>query len=408
LTVSAYLYTILNISLTFTCYANWVVMRMSFKRVFFPIISVTLILCLLSGAGCDLITDSSESSENGEQTSETDDGGISIPIDPDWQLPTSDGQSQATSIAEVVARVKPSVVAINTEVVQFDVFNRAYTTQGAGSGWIISEEGIIVTNYHVVEDAETITVTLDDGQTFPVDLDSMATDPLTDLAVLKIEADDLPAVTIGDSSELRLGDWVVAIGNSLGEGIRVTQGIVSRQDVTIQIEGGILAGIIETDAAINPGNSGGPLLNLAGEVIGITNAKAWDADIGIEGVGYAISTETAMSIIESLVVQGYFIRPWLGVDTVTVTPAIAFWNSLSRDSGVVISYVYPDSPAANAGFQVRDIIVRFNGVGVTTAYEVEQGQYNSEVGDAVEIVYWRGDTRHTTQATLIESPPPED
>jgi serine protease Do len=380
-----------------------VVMRMSLKRIFFSVISVILVLCLLSGVGCDLISKSSGTSE--EETT-SGDNSIVIPIDPDWQLPVSDGQSQATSIAEVVARVKPSVVAINTEVVQFDVFNRAYTTSGAGSGWIISEGGIIVTNYHVVEDAETITVTLDDGRTFPVDMDSLATDPLTDLAVLKIEADNLPAVTIGDSSRLRIGDWVVAIGNSLGEGTRATQGIVSRQDVTIQIEGGILTGIIETDAAINPGNSGGPLLNLAGEVVGITNAKAWDANIGIEGVGYAISTETAMPIIQSLIVQGYVTRPWLGVDTVTVTPAIAFWNRLSRDSGVVISYVYPGSPAEEAGLEVRDIIVRFDGVDVTTAYEVEQGQYASEVGDTIEIVYWRGDTKHTTHATLIESPPP--
>jgi serine protease Do len=379
------------------------VMRMSLKRIFFSVISVILVLCLLSGVGCDLISDSSGTSE--EETP-SGDNSIVIPIDPDWQLPVLNDQSQATSIAEVVAIVKPSVVAINTEVVQFDVFDRAYTTQGAGSGWIISEDGIIVTNYHVVEDAETITVTLDDGRTFPADMDSIATDPLTDLAVLKIEADNLPAVTIGDSSKLRIGDWVVAIGNSLGEGIRATQGIVSRQDVTIQIEGGTLTGIIETDAAINPGNSGGPLLNLAGEVVGITNAKAWDANIGIEGVGYAISTETAMPIIQSLIVQGYVIRPWLGVDTVTVTPAIAFWNRLSRDSGVVISYVYPGSPAEDAGLEVRDIIVSFDGVDVTTAYEVEQAQYASEVGDTIEIVYWRGDTRHTTHATLIESPPP--
>jgi len=379
---------------------------MNFRRIFFPVISVVLVLFLLSGVGCDLISESPESSENGEQTSETDNGIIVIPIDPNWQMSSSDGQSQATSIADVVARVKPSVVAINTEVVQFDVFDRAYTTPASGSGWIISEDGIIVTNYHVIEKAQTITVTLDDGRTFPADLSSMAIDPLTDLAVLKIEADNLPAVTVGDSSKLRIGDWVIAIGNSLGEGIRATQGIVSRQDVTIQIEGSILTGIIETDAAINPGNSGGPLLNLAGEVIGITNAKAWDANLGIEGVGYAISTTTAMPVIQSLIVQGYVIRPWLGVDTVTVTPAIAFWNRLSRDSGVVISYVYPGSPAENAGLEMRDIIVRFGGIDVTTAYEVEQGQYTSEVGETVEIVYWRDDTRYTTQATLIESPPP--
>lgn len=379
---------------------------MRVRRVFLPIILVTLILFLLSGAACNLLSDAGETLQDDLTSSNGED--ITV-IDPDWQAPSLDGQfGVLPSIADVVAMVKPAVVAINTEMVQYDVFNRAYTTAGAGSGWIISEDGIIVTNYHVIEGAQTITVTLDDGRTFSVDLDKVATDPLTDLAVLKIDADNLPTVAIGDSDELRIGDWVVPIGNSLGEGIRATQGIVSRKDISIQIEGSTLTGIIETDAAINPGNSGGPLVNTAGEVVGITNAKAWDADLGIEGVGYAISTRTAMPVIQSLITQGYVIRPWLGIDTVTVTPALAYWNRLSRDSGVVISYVYPGSPADEAGLEARDIIVRFDGVDVTTAYEVEQGQYTSEAGETVTIAYWRGNSMYTTQATLIESPPPGD
>ena len=163
-------------------------------------------------------------------------------------------------------------------------------------------------------------------------MSTVAIDIQTDLAVLKVDVDELlPAVAVGDSGKLRIGDWVVAIGNSLGFGTRATQGIVSRQDVTIQIKDGILTGIIETDAAINLGNSGGPLLNLAGEVIGITNAKAWDTTQAIEGVGYAISTTTAMPIIQELINNGYVVRPWLGVGTETVTPTHVFWYRLSVD-----------------------------------------------------------------------------
>ncbi|GAH87964.1 unnamed protein product, partial [marine sediment metagenome] len=126
------------------------------------------------------------------------------------------------SIADVVAKVKPSVVAINTEVITYDIFNQPFTQEGAGSGWIIDEDGLIVTNNHVVEGAKSITVTLDNGETWLVDMNAVATDRLTDLAVLKIDAENLPAITIGDSSKLRVGDWVIAIGNALGEGISAT------------------------------------------------------------------------------------------------------------------------------------------------------------------------------------------
>ncbi len=373
---------------------------MSVRRIFFPIISVVLVLCLLSGVGCDLITDSPESSE--EEIASSGDNGIT-PISPDWEGPSLNGQSQTLArIADVVAMVKPSVVAITVEIVSF-----GFTEQGGGSGWIIDESGIIVTNAHVVSQANSITVTLDDGRVIPVDMSTVAIDIQTDLAVLKVDVDELlPAVAVGDSGKLRIGDWVVAIGNSLGFGTRATQGIVSRQDVTIQIKDGILTGIIETDAAINLGNSGGPLLNLAGEVIGITNAKAWDTTQAIEGVGYAISTTTAMPIIQELINNGYVVRPWLGVGTETVTPTHVFWYRLSVDEGVRITSVAPGSPADVAGLQQGDVVVSFGGVEVTTDYQMVRAIHTAEIGETVEIVYWRGDTRYTTRATLIESPPP--
>ena len=309
------------------------------------------------------------------------------------------------SIADVVALVKPSVVAINTQVLTRDFFNRPFTQEGAGSGWILDENGIIVTNNHVVEGANTITVTLDDGRTFTVDNGSVRTDPLNDLATLKIDAQNLPALKVGDSFKLRVGDWVVAIGNALGQGIRATVGIVSRQGVSIQVsQSQTLYDLLETNAAINPGNSGGPLVNLAGEVIGITSAKI--ATVGVEGMGYAISTETAMPIIQQLVTNGYVIRPWLGIVLYTVNQAVAQQLNLSVDKGVVLTQVSPNSPADQAGLEQWDVIVGVDGKEINTADELVQVIRSSQIGQSLKITYWRGDSQNTTEAVLTESPPP--
>ena len=309
------------------------------------------------------------------------------------------------SIADVVALVKPSVVAINTQVLTRDFFNRPFTQEGAGSGWILDENGIIVTNNHVVEGANTITVTLDDGRTFTVDNGSVRTDPLNDLATLKIDAQNLPALKVGDSFKMRIGDWVVAIGNALGQGIRATVGIVSRQGVSIQVsQSQTLYDLLETNAAINPGNSGGPLVNLAGEVIGITSAKI--ATVGVEGMGYAISTETAMPIIQQLVANGYVIRPWLGIVLYTVNQSVAQQLNLSVDKGVVLTQVSPNSPAAKAGLEQWDVIVGVDGKEINTADELVQVIRSSQIGQSLKIIYWRGDSQNTTEAVLTESPPP--
>jgi serine protease Do len=203
-------------------------------------------------------------------------------------------------IAEVVASVKPSVVAIDIEY-SYYFWGHVYTEEGSGSGWIIDESGIIVTNYHVIEGADTISVTLDDGRTFEVDPDTVAYDPADDLAILKIDASNLPAAKFGDSSTLRVGDWVVAIGNSLGLGISAKEGIVSRLDVSLAIDNQVVEELVETSAAVNPGNSGGPLVNMNGEVIGITSIKI--ASVGVEGLGYAISINEAMLIINQLIAE---------------------------------------------------------------------------------------------------------
>jgi serine protease Do len=219
------------------------------------------------------------------------------------ELSTQDlpAQSQIEPvIADVVAAVKPSVVAIDTEY-SYYFWGRTYTEEGSGSGWIIDESGIIVTNYHVVEGADTISVTLDDGRTFEVDPDTVVADAVDDLAVLKIDASNLTAAKVGDSSALRVGDWVVAIGNSLGLGISAKEGIVSRLDVSLTVEHQLVESLVETSAAINAGNSGGPLVNMNGEVIGITSIKI--ASVGVEGLGYAISINEAILILNQLIAQ---------------------------------------------------------------------------------------------------------
>ncbi len=330
------------------------------------------------------------------------------PINPAWTPPPTAPSGNASlalpNIADVVAKVKPSVVAITTEVVSLDFFNRSFTQQGAGSGWILDENGIIVTNNHVVEGASAITVTMDDGSTFTVDQSSVFTDGLNDLAIIKIDAQNLPAVSVGDSNALRVGEWVVAIGNALGQGIRATEGIISRQGVAIPVAPGqTLYDLIETTAAINPGNSGGPLVNLAGEVIGITSAKI--ATVGVEGMGYAISTETAIPIIEELVTNGYVIRPWLGVVLYTVDQFAIARYELAVESGVLITQVVQDSPADRAGLKPGDVITRFAGKEIATAEDMIRAIHLSEIGQKSAVTYWRGKAEYDTEVTPIESPP---
>ncbi len=324
------------------------------------------------------------------------------PIDPGWTLPSVEDEAPVLpDIASVVAKVKPSVVVISTEYIREGIFGTS-KEQGAGSGWIIDEDGLIVTNNHVVEGAESITVTLADGRTFPAE--TVRTDTLSDLAVVQIDAQNLPAVDTGDSARLRVGDWVVAIGNSLGEGISATQGIVSRKGVSVMVDlGQVLYDLIQTDAAINPGNSGGPLVDMRGEVIGITSAKL--SAIGIEGMGYAISINTAVPIIEELVLKGHIVRPYLGIVFSDVNQYLIGEYDLAVDEGAFINEVVSDTPADKAGLKAEDVIVSLNGLKIATGQELVQALYACQVGQEVEITFWRGKAKETTYATLIERQP---
>ncbi len=329
---------------------------------------------------------------------------VTIPINPTWTPPASGNiGKELPNLADVVAHVKPAVVAINTEVVSYDIFNRPYTQEGAGSGWIVDPSGFVVTNNHVVEGAKTITVTTDDGTSYTADIKAVATDPLNDLAVIKINAHNLPYLSTGDNSKTRVGDWVIAIGNALGQGIRATEGIISRQGVSLEVQQGeTLYDLIETSAAINPGNSGGPLVNLAGEVIGITSAKV--ADIGVEGMGYAISIDTALPIIQELVNTGYITRPYLGVALYTVDKMAVQQFNLGVDKGVLITEVVSGSPADKAGLQQWDVITGIGGQNVASVEELTKILHASSIGHPLEIKYWRGNQQLTTTAVPIETP----
>jgi serine protease Do len=325
------------------------------------------------------------------------------PIKPSPVIIDSKTASPFPDFVSVIANVRPSVVAITTEVTGFSRFGGAFTQEGAGSGWIIDKDGVIVTNNHVVEGANSITITMEDGRTFPAE--TVHTDPVADLAVVKINAQDLPSLWIGDSSKLNVGEQVVAIGNSLGMGISATEGIVSAVGVSLSVSPGeTLSGLIQTDAAINPGNSGGPLVDLQGEVVGINSAKV--AQVGVEGMGYAISIKEATPIIDQLITNGYVIRPYLGASFYTVDQFVAFRYGLAVNKGVLITDVASGSPADKAGLKPGDVITAIDDKEISDAGVLTQTINSYQIGQKVRVTYWRGKTQNTAYATLAESPPP--
>ena len=279
-------------------------------------------------------------------------------------------------------------------------------TSGAGSGVIIDRQGYILTNNHVVEGAQQITVALPDpdGRTFEVDpRRNVWRDPLTDLAVIKIDGDNLPVARLGDSDKLVVGQKVIAIGNALAleGGPTVTDGIVGNLARSIQTESGvILHDLIQTNAAINPGNSGGPLVNLAGEVIGINTAIA----SGAEGIGFAISITPARPIIDQLITKGRVSQPWIGVSVETVTAALAAELGLAVKEGVLIRSVERGGPAEKAGLQANDVITAVDGVKINTVRQLQDAIRQHGIGDKVELSILRGKARLTVTVTLAEMP----
>ena len=305
----------------------------------------------------------------------------------------------------VLSKVKPSVVAINTELTGYDIFNRPYQQEAAGSGWILDDSGLVVTNNHVIEGANIIAVVLWDGRSIPAEV--VGTDALSDIAVLRIDAPNLTIMDIGDTSKLEAGEWVLSVGNSLGLGITAKEGIISRVGVTLQdYSQESVDTLIETSAAINPGNSGGPLVNMKGEVIGITSVKI--STTGVEGMGYAIRMGEALPIIQELVRKGYVVRPWLGVSLYNVDQFVQQQFDLTVDSGALIVQVSPDSPADQSGLKQGDVIIGFDDSEIKTTQDVREAILASEVGSEVKITYWRGNKKAEITVVLSESPAPSE
>lgn len=372
------------------------------------LVSIIIVTVLLVAAGCALpgtaVSPTPSPTPAAIPTSPSPPAvAIPTPISPSPVLVNSQTPAPIPDFVSVIAKVRPSVVAITTEVPGYSVFGSSYTQQGAGSGWIIDSGGLIVTNNHVVDGAQTITVTLEDGRTFTAE--SVHTDPVADLAIIKIKAQNLPALQIGDSSKLNVGEWVVAMGNSLGMGISATKGIVSALGVSLSVSAGeTLSDLIQTDAAINPGNSGGPLVNLQGEVVGINSAKV--AQVGVEGMGYAISIKEAKPIVDQLIQNGYVIRPYLGVSTYTVDQFVAFRYGLGVDKGVLVTQVGSGSPADKASIRQGDVITAIEDKEISDAGGLIQAINSYQIGQSIKVTYWRGTSQKTTSATLSESPTP--
>lgn len=316
---------------------------------------------------------------------------------------SSSGKSTANTTSDIVKKTADSVVEIATEGVKTGVFAQQYVVKGAGSGVIISEDGYIITNHHVIEGANSVTVTLRDGNT-SYTAAVIGSDSDNDIALLKVDATGLTPATFGDSSKLAVGDYVVAIGNPLGElGGTVTDGIISAlaRDVTIEDQNMTL---LQTNAQISPGNSGGGLFNANGELIGIVNAK--DSATEVEGIAFAIPINNVLDIIDDLKSYGYVTgKIDLGMQITDITSKdTAFYYGVNQTGCYVLS-VTRGSNAETAGFTTGDLITKVNGTSVSSSADVEKALENSKVGDNVKFTVYRNGTTKDLSLILAEYVP---
>lgn len=326
--------------------------------------------------------------------------------------PSNDGNSlnfTEGSIADIASKVSPSVVSIVTEVRTASFFGTTSTSTAAGTGMIVTSDGYVLTNKHVIDGARSIQIILDDGTTYD-DVTVVGTDPLSDVAFLKIaDAKDLPTVTLGDSKTITAGQPVIAIGNALGQFQNtITYGIISGVGRSITASNGDstsaenLTDMIQTDAAINAGNSGGPLVNAAGEVIGINTATSNNAD----GIGFAIPISSVKGMLQNIIDHQTATRSYMGVYYINITPEVAKTYNLPVTAGAYVyspsqySAIIKDGPAAKAGLKDKDIITKINGVAVGASSSVASliGEY--QPGDTIQITVLRDGKEQVVNLTL--------
>ena len=312
---------------------------------------------------------------------------------------TVDGKN-AMSDAEVYAAGVNSVVSINvTGTSGTNFFGQAVQTASAGSGFILTKDGYIVTNYHVVKDGETVKVTLYNGDEYEAKY--VGGDEDYDIAVIKVEATDLQPVTLGDSSSLNVGDHVLAIGNPLGElTFSMSGGMVSCVNRAINVDG-MPFNMIQTDASINPGNSGGPLFNQYGEVVGIVSAKySSTGNESVEGLGFAIPINDVFAMIQDIMTNGYVTnKPYLGVTAGTMTEQMAAQYRYDITSGVFIYSVEEDSAADQAGLKMGDVITKVDGTAITSMEDLTVAKKQYSAGDTCTLTVYREGQETTVELT---------
>jgi serine protease Do len=330
-----------------------------------------------------------------------------------------------TGYADVVSRVTPAVVTVRSErtarasqnpllddpqlreffgdrLPQIPQEGRGHKQRGLGSGVVVTADGYILTNNHVVEDAEQITVELADGRTLPAKV--IGTDEPSDLAVLKVDAGGLPVLPLGDSERVRVGDVVLAVGNPLGIGQTVTSGIISAKGRATGLSDGSYEDFLQTDAAINQGNSGGALVNTAGELVGI-NSQILSPSGGSIGIGFAIPSNMARSVMDQLVKTGKVRRGQLGIVVQKVTPEMAQSLGLSNPRGLIVSQVQPGSAAERAGIKRGDLIVSLNGTPASDPNTFRNIVASIAPGTQVTLATLRGGNEQQVRAVLGESQP---
>ena len=304
-----------------------------------------------------------------------------------------------TGVPAMVRRSLPAVVSITTRQIEHDQFNRPVTSRGLGSGIIVDRRGYILTNAHVVDGAEQIKVTLSDGRVFRAAF--VGKDGFTDLAVIRIEAGHLPWLRLGDSGRLAVGETVIAIGSPLWleGGPTVTAGVVSALGRSMEDPGlPVLHGMIQTDAAINAGNSGGPLLNLAGNVVGINTAMVASA----HGIGFAVSSAMAKPVVAALIATGRVVRPTIRLEAVTLTPQVAYANDLPIERGALVLRVDAGGAADAAGLEAGDVITAVEGRVVRDLHQFHEQLARHRIGEEISMNVWRVGTTLTLRPRLEE------